>query len=109
MGENGQVRLPGTFIEDAFPAFVSKVDAVLNGAPLGAEHRAVLEGVRERLSEFASGVGGMVASLRDAGTGADLPLELLDEIVEGAWVTASEVVQLLAVQPKIAAIIEPPA
>ncbi len=63
----------------------------------------------ERLSEFASGVHGIVARLRDAGTGAELPLELLDQIVEGAWVTAHEVTRLLAVQPKTPAMIEPPA
>ncbi|OMI08473.1 hypothetical protein BSN85_18035 [Bradyrhizobium brasilense] len=110
MDENGQVRLLGTFIEDVFPAFVSTGNAVLNsnGAPLDAEHRAVLEGVMERLSEFASGVSSMVATLREAGSGADLPLQLLDQIVEGAWLTANEVMRLLAVQPKLAAT-EPPA
>ncbi|MCC8957577.1 hypothetical protein H8B02_30310 [Bradyrhizobium sp. Pear77] len=111
MDGNGRVRLLGTFIRDVFPAFVSTMEAVLNsnGAPLDAEHRAVLEGVMERLSEFASGVSSMVATLREAGTGADLPLGLLDEIVEGAWLTANEVMRLLAVQPKLAATIEPPA
>ncbi|MGY3533085.1 hypothetical protein ACVILK_003324 [Bradyrhizobium embrapense] len=111
MDENGQVRLLGTFIEDVFPAFVSTGHAVLNsnGAPLDAEHRAVLEGVMERLSEFASGVSSMVATLREAGSGADLPLQLLDQIVEGAWLTANEVMRLLAVQPMLAATIEPPA
>ncbi|PPQ19990.1 hypothetical protein CV770_07060 [Bradyrhizobium sp. AC87j1] len=111
MDESGRVRLLGTFIGDVFPAFVSTAEAVLNsnGAPLDAEHRAVLEGVMERLSEFASGVSSMVATLRAAGTGADLPLQLLDGIVEGAWLTANEVMRLLAVQPKLAATIEPPA
>ncbi|WP_407114821.1 hypothetical protein [Bradyrhizobium sp. LMG 9283] len=111
MDENGRVRLLGTFIGDVFPAFVSTAEAVLNsnGAPLDAEHRAVLEGVMERLSEFASGVSSMVATLREAGTGADLPLQLLDEIVEGAWLTANEVMRLLAVQPNTEATIEPPA
>ncbi|MGY3033772.1 hypothetical protein ACVIIV_002942 [Bradyrhizobium sp. USDA 4354] len=111
MDENGQVRLLGTFIGDVFPAFVSTADAVLNsdGAVLDAEHRAVLEGVMERLSEFASGVSSMVATLREAGTGAELPLQLLDEIVEGAWLTANEVMRLLAVQPKTPAAIAPPA
>ncbi|WP_375779022.1 hypothetical protein ACE103_08255 [Bradyrhizobium sp. ma5] len=111
MGENGRVRLLGTFIEDVFPAFLSTAEAVLsnNGAALDAEHRTVLEGVMERLSEFASGVHGIVARLRDARTDADLPLELLDQIVEGAWVTAHEVTRLLAVQPKRPVLIEPPA
>ncbi|MGY2986086.1 hypothetical protein ACVI1L_004641 [Bradyrhizobium sp. USDA 4516] len=110
MDENGRVRLLGTFIEDVFPAFVSTGHAVMysNGAPLDAEHRAVLEGVMERLSEFAPGVSSMVATLREAGSGADLPLQLLDQIVEGAWLTANEVMRLLAVQPKLAATIEPP-
>ncbi|MCC8972669.1 hypothetical protein [Bradyrhizobium brasilense] len=111
MGENGRVRLLGTFIEDVFPAFVSTGHAVMysNGASLDAEHRAVLEGVMERLSEFASGVSSMVTTLREAGSGADLPLQLLDQIVEGAWLTANEVMRLLALQPKLAATIEPPA
>ncbi|WP_456852879.1 hypothetical protein [Bradyrhizobium sp. USDA 4501] len=111
MDENGRVHLLGTFIEDVFPAFVSTGHAVMysNGASLDAEHRAVLEGVMERLSEFASGVSSMVATLREAGSGADLPLQLLDQIVEGAWLTANEVMRLLAVQPKLAATIEPPA
>ncbi|WP_018319537.1 hypothetical protein [Bradyrhizobium sp. WSM2793] len=111
MDESGRVRLLGTFIGDVFPAFVSTAEAVLNsnGTPLDAEHRAVLEGVMERLSEFASGVSSMVATLRAAGTGADLPLQLLDEIVEGAWLTANEVMRLLAVQPQMPATIEPPA
>ncbi|MCA1360850.1 hypothetical protein I6F14_10110 [Bradyrhizobium sp. IC3069] len=108
---DGRVRLLGTFIDDVVPAFASTAEAVMNrnGAPLDAEHRDVLEGVMERLSEFASGVSGMVASLTDAGAGADLPLELLDQIVEGAWLTADEVMRLLALQPKTPATIEPPA
>ncbi|WP_349509881.1 hypothetical protein [Bradyrhizobium sp. Gha] len=63
--ESGRVRLLGSFIGDIFPAFVSTKEAVLksNGAVLDAEHRAVLEGVMERLSEFASGVSGIVASV----------------------------------------------
>jgi len=111
MDESGRVRLLGTFIEDVFPAFVSTAAAVLksDGAALDVEHRVVLEGVMERLSEFASGVSSMVATLREAGTGADLPLQLLDEIVEGAWLTANEVMRLLAVQPQTPATIEPPA
>ncbi|WP_439360268.1 hypothetical protein [Bradyrhizobium sp. DASA03007] len=111
MDDSGRVRLLGTFIEDVFPAFVSTAGAVLksDGAALDAEHRAVLEGVMERLSEFASGLSGIVASLREAGTRADLPLRLLDETVEGAWVTANDVMRLLALQPKTEATIEPPA
>ncbi|WFT96793.1 hypothetical protein QA633_06725 [Bradyrhizobium barranii] len=111
MGENGQVRLLGTFIRDVFPAFISTSQAVLsnNGAALDAPHRTVLEGVMERLSEFASGMHGIVARLRDAGMGLDLPFELWGQIVEGAWDTAHEVTRLLALQPKIPATIEPPA
>ncbi|UPK34193.1 hypothetical protein IVB18_39575 [Bradyrhizobium sp. 186] len=109
MGENGRVRLLGTFVEDVFPAFLSTAGAVLhnNGAALDAEHCTVLEGVMERLSEFAPGVQGIVARLRDTGTDADLPLEQLDQIVEGAWVTAHQVTRLLAAQPKRQ--VEPPA
>ncbi|WP_166297948.1 hypothetical protein [Bradyrhizobium sp. 2S1] len=109
MGEDGRVRLLGTFITDFFPAFNSTSDAVLRGAALDADHCTVLEGVMERLSEFASGVHGVVTRLRDAGTDADLPLELLGQIAEGAWVTADDVTRLLHVQPKTPAMIEPPA
>ncbi|MGY4280988.1 hypothetical protein ACVWXO_000208 [Bradyrhizobium sp. LM2.7] len=102
MDENGRVRLLGNYIQDAFPAFKSTYKAVVNeyGAPLDAEHCTVLEGVMERHSEIASGVERIVARLRDAGTDADLPLEELNQIVEGAWVTAHQVTRLLAVQPK---------
>ncbi|QHP66110.1 hypothetical protein EI171_00845 (plasmid) [Bradyrhizobium sp. LCT2] len=109
MGEDGRVRLLGTFIADFFPAFNSTSDAVLKGAALDADHCTVLEGVMERLSEFASGVHGIVTRLRDAGTDADLPLELLGQIADGAWVTADYVTRLLDVQPKTPAMIEPPA
>ncbi|MBM2715377.1 shikimate kinase [Mesorhizobium caraganae] len=109
MGENGQVRLLGTFIGDVFPAFNSTSDAVLNskGRPLDAEHCAVLEGVMERLSGFASAMHDILAKLSDDRTG--LPLELLGQIVEGAWITADEVMHLLALQPKPQATIAPPA
>ncbi|MCK1639602.1 hypothetical protein IVA95_18770, partial [Bradyrhizobium sp. 157] len=102
MGENGRVRLLGTFVKDFFPAFNSTSEAVLkrHGKALPEPACTVLEGVMERLSEFASGVHGIVARLRDTGTDADLPLEQLDQIVEGAWVTAHQVTRLLAVQPK---------
>ncbi|RXH35276.1 hypothetical protein XH84_06015 [Bradyrhizobium nanningense] len=111
LGENGRARLLGTFIQDVVPAFLSTAEAVLKsrGRALDAEHCAVLEGVMERLSEFASALHDMVAELRNAGAGADLPLELLDQIVEGAWVTAHEVMRLLAVQPKMPAMVEQPA
>ncbi|MFH0301881.1 hypothetical protein AAFX91_32715 [Bradyrhizobium sp. 31Argb] len=112
IGENGRARLLGTFIEDVFPAFVSTSDAVLysKGQALDAEHCAVLEGVMERLSEFASASqDDIVAKLSDVGTGAHLPVELLDQIVEGAWLTANEVMRFLAVQPKMPANIAPPA
>ncbi|MGY4157829.1 hypothetical protein ACVINW_003671 [Bradyrhizobium sp. USDA 4461] len=110
LGENGRARLLGTFMEDVIPAFLSTGDAVLNskGQALDAEHCAVLEGVMERLSEFASALPNMVAELRNNGASPELPLELLDQIVEGAWVTAHEVMRLLAVQPKTPAIIAPP-
>ncbi|MDA9474846.1 hypothetical protein XI03_10115 [Bradyrhizobium sp. CCBAU 65884] len=109
MDESGRVRLLKTFIGDVFPAFVSTGDAVLGGVVLDAEHRAVLEGVMERLSEFASQLRGMLDPLRGAGTEADLPLQLLGEIVDGAWVTANDVTRLLALQPKTEVTIEPPA
>ncbi|MBB4383455.1 hypothetical protein [Bradyrhizobium sp. SBR1B] len=109
LDESGQVRLLGTFIQEVFPAFVSTADAVLNsdGAVLDAEHRAVLEGVMERLSEFASGLSGIVSSLRGTETEADLPLQVLDQIVEGAWATANDVMRLLALQPTLVTI-QPP-
>lgn len=109
MDENGRVRLLGTYIQDAFPAFLSTYKAVLNedGEPLDAEHCTVLEGVMERHSELASGVERIGARLRDAGTDADLLLDQLEQIMEGAWVTAHQVTRLLAVQPKRQ--VEPPA
>ncbi|WP_347339124.1 hypothetical protein [Bradyrhizobium paxllaeri] len=111
MGENGQVRLLGTFVDDFFPAFVSTRGAVLNseGRALDAEHCAVLEGVMERLSEFALALHDVVGNLSALGTDADLPLELLGQIVEGAWVTADEAKRLLSLQPRTPAIITPPA
>ncbi|WFU31543.1 hypothetical protein QA635_34280 [Bradyrhizobium brasilense] len=109
LGENGRARLLGTFIEDVVPAFLSTGDAVLNskGRVLDAEHCTVLEGVMERLSEFASALHDMVAELRNVGAGGNLPLELLDQIEEAAWVTAHEIMGLLALQPKMPAIIAP--
>ncbi|PWE77125.1 hypothetical protein XF30_10345 [Bradyrhizobium sp. SUTN9-2] len=109
MDESGRVRLLGTFVRDVFPAFLSTGDAVRGGAVLDAEHRAVLEGVMERLSEFASQLSGMLDPIREAGTEADLPLQLLHQIVEGAWETANEVMRLQAFQPKTEVTIEPPA
>ncbi|WP_139859388.1 hypothetical protein [Bradyrhizobium ivorense] len=111
LGENGRARLLGTFIQDVVPAFLSTGDAVLNskGRALDAEPCAVLEGVMERLSEFASALHDMVAELRNVGAGGNLPLQLLDQIEEAAWVTAHEIMRLLAVQPKMPAVIAPPA
>ncbi|OKO78186.1 hypothetical protein [Bradyrhizobium sp. NAS96.2] len=111
MAEDGRVRLLGTFIADVFPAFNSAADAVLNGKgrALDAEHCAVLEGVMERLSEFASALHDIGAKLSDGGTRAYLPLELLGQIVEGAWVTAHEAMRFLELQPNTAVIIAPPA
>ncbi|WP_027554636.1 hypothetical protein [Bradyrhizobium sp. Cp5.3] len=110
MDENGRVRLLGTFIQDVFPAFVSTADAVLHskGCALDPEHCAVLEGVMERLSEFGLAWHNLVAKLSDGGIDADLPLELSGQIVEGAWVTAHEIMRLLELQPKTPAIIVPP-
>ncbi|MDH2352199.1 hypothetical protein QCM80_16270 [Bradyrhizobium sp. SSUT112] len=108
-GENGGLRLLGTFIGDVFPAFISTKDAVTKGRPLDAEHCAVLEGVVERLSEFGLALHDIVAKLRDERTGADLPLESLDQIVEEAWITAQEVMNFLALQPKPSASIASPA
>ncbi|PDT77520.1 hypothetical protein [Bradyrhizobium sp. C9] len=111
LGENGGTRLLGTFIKDVVPAFLSTGDAVLNseGRALDAQNCAVLEGVMERLSEFASALHDMVGELRNVGAGENLPLELLDQIEEAAWVTAHEIMRLLAVQPKMLAIIAAPA
>ncbi|WP_353642914.1 hypothetical protein [Mesorhizobium sp. WSM2239] len=102
IGHNGQVGLLGAFIMDVFPAFVSTADAVMKnkGRPLDAEHCAVLEGVMERLSEFASALHPVVAELNDHQIGADLPLGPLRQIVDGAWITAHEVMRLLELQPK---------
>ncbi|MFB9984661.1 hypothetical protein ACFSQQ_37880 [Mesorhizobium kowhaii] len=110
MDEKGRVRLLGTFVGDVFPAFLSTSDAVLksNGRPLDAEHCAVLEGVMERLSEFALALqDDIVAKLSDGRTGADLPLQLLGQIVDDAWITAHEVMHLLALQPNTSAVITP--
>ncbi|GGI27327.1 hypothetical protein GCM10010987_43830 [Bradyrhizobium guangdongense] len=109
MAENGRARLLGTFIDDVFPAFISTKDAVLQsqGRALDAAHCAVLEGVMERLSEFALGVHNLVSKLRGQGTGDDLPLKLLHQIVESAWVTAHDVMRLLDLQPKTSAINSP--
>lgn len=111
MGENGRVRLLGTFTGDVFSAFISTYDAVLRreGRPLDAEHSAVLEGVMERLSEFGSALHDILAKLNNDRTGAGLPLELLGQIVDDAWITAHDVMRLLALQPKTPAIIAPPA
>ncbi|WP_441338656.1 hypothetical protein [Mesorhizobium onobrychidis] len=102
VGEDGQTRLMGNFIGDVFPAFLSTSGAVLHerGRPLDPEHCAVLEGVVERLAEFASASHAVVARLRDYQAGAGLPLELLSRIVDDAWITADEVIHLLELQPK---------
>ncbi|MDF0497201.1 hypothetical protein [Bradyrhizobium yuanmingense] len=107
MAENGRARLLGTFIEDVFPAFRSTSDAVLysKGRALDAAHCAVLEGVMERLSEFALGLQDMVSKLSGATTGADLPLELLAQIGEDAWVTADEITHFVELQPNVPATI----
>lgn len=111
LSDNGGTRLLGTFIKDVVPAFLSTGNAVLKskGRVLDAQNCAVLEGVMERLSEFASALHDMVAELRNVGAGGNLPLELLDQIEEAAWVTAHEIMGLLAVQPKVPAIIAAPA
>ncbi|MBA1142438.1 hypothetical protein H0241_19570 [Mesorhizobium sp. CCANP35] len=109
MGENGRVRLLSAFIGDVFPAFLSTGDAVLRsgGRPLDADHCAVLEGVMERLSEFASALQVIRTKLNDHQTGADLPLELLSQIVDGAWIIAHEVMHFLELQPKPPAVAPP--
>ncbi len=100
IGEDRKVRLLRTFISDVFPAFHSTGDAVMSseGRPLDADYCAVLEGVIERLSEFG-------LALQDDRTGAGLPLELLGQIVNDAWITAHEVMHFLELQPKSTAII----
>ncbi len=102
IGDNGQTRLLGNFIGEVFPAFVSTAEAVLRkeGRPLDAEHCAVLEGVVERIADFASASHAVVDRLRDHQAGAGLPLELLSRIVDDAWIASDEVTNLLALQPK---------
>ncbi|WP_394890274.1 hypothetical protein ACG873_02595 [Mesorhizobium sp. AaZ16] len=109
IGENGRVRRLENFIGDVFPAFLSTADAVLHsgGRPLDAEHCAVLEGVTERLSEFASAFQVIRTKLDDHQTGAGLPLELLSQIVEGAWIIAHDVIHYLELQPKPPAVALP--
>ncbi|MGY2933409.1 hypothetical protein ACVWZ6_003011 [Bradyrhizobium sp. GM6.1] len=112
MGENGGVHLLGTFVQDVYPAFLSTEEAVLHndGAALDAEHCTVLEGVMERLSEFALALhDDILAKLSDNRTGASLPFELLGQIVDDARITAHEVMHFLALQLKTSAIIASPA
>ncbi|UVC15254.1 hypothetical protein [Mesorhizobium onobrychidis] len=111
IGENEQVRLLGTFIGDVFPAFLSTGDAVLrsNGRPLDAHHCAVLGGVMERLSEFASALQLIRTKLNDPQAGADLPLEHLGQIVDDVRIIAQEVMHFLALQANAPAIIKGPA
>ncbi|WP_202308609.1 shikimate kinase [Mesorhizobium sp. L-8-10] len=110
MVENGRVRLLEAFSGDVLPAFLSTQNAVLSsgGHPLDADHCAVLEGVIERLSEFASELQVIRTNLNDHQTSADLPLELLSQIVEGAWIVGHEVMHLLELQPKPPAVALPP-
>ncbi|SIT54748.1 conserved hypothetical protein [Mesorhizobium prunaredense] len=110
MVENGRVRLLEAFSGDVLPAFLSTQNAVLSsgGHPLDADHCAVLEGVIERLSEFASELQVIRTALNDHQTSADLPLELLSQIVEGAWIVGHEVMHLLELQPKPPAVALPP-
>ncbi|WP_394890323.1 hypothetical protein ACG873_02775 [Mesorhizobium sp. AaZ16] len=109
IGENGRVRLLGDFVGDVGPAFLSASDAVTKnkGRPLDAEHCAVLEGVMERLSEFASAFQVIRTKLNDHQTDAGLPLELLSQIVEGAWIIAHDVMHYLELQPKPPAVALP--
>lgn len=110
MGDDGQVRRLGTFVSEVFPAFHSTSNAVLysKGRPLDADHCAVLEGVVERLSEFAVALQDILTELSNDRTSAGLPLELLGKSVTDAWTSAHEVMRFLTLQPKTSAIIAPP-
>ncbi|GLR45669.1 hypothetical protein GCM10007880_61870 [Mesorhizobium amorphae] len=110
MGDDGQVRRLGTFVSEIFPAFHSTSNAVLysKGRLLDPDHCAVLEGVVERLSEFAAALQDILTELSNVRTSAGLPLELLGESVKDAWITAHEVMNFLALQPKTPALFAPP-
>ncbi|WP_095204999.1 hypothetical protein [Mesorhizobium carmichaelinearum] len=109
--KNARLPLLDTFVDDVAPAFESAVPAVRDstGRPLDADHCAVLEGVVKRLSEFEWALRDVRANLSDHPTSGDLPLELLDRIVEDASITADHVERLLELQPNWPAIVEPPA
>jgi len=111
IGENGRVRHLDAFSAAVLPAFHRTRNALQTkaGRPLDPGDCSVLEGVRERLLEFASALPDFLARLSDDRTGADLPLELLGQIAEGAWITADEVFRLLDLQPKGPSISERPA
>ncbi|SDA99667.1 type III secretion system effector, XopP/hlk family [Mesorhizobium qingshengii] len=101
IGENGQTGLLGNFIGEIFPAFLSTAKAVWQGKgrPFDSEHCAVLEGVLERLADFASALHSDVDRLMHQAS-AGLPLKLLTRIVDDAWIASEEVTYLLALQPK---------
>ncbi|WIW50417.1 hypothetical protein ML401_35420 (plasmid) [Bradyrhizobium sp. 62B] len=97
--DDGRLRLLSNFREDLFPAFRSVMQPVTGtkGKPLDRNHRNVLEGVMERLSEFAFVMGKLV----DPEEAADGHSELLRNMMEDAWVTANHVMRVLALQPEL--------
>jgi hypothetical protein len=97
------------FRDDIRPAFQSTVDEVVKGGgrPLDPATCAVLEGVVGRLAEFASTLERQLPGLGDAPAAAGSPLGALEPFIEGAWITANEVAQLLARQPNAAGIVAP--
>lgn len=94
---NDQLRLMVSYQNDIMPAFESAVPMLLSGHPVDDEILAVLEGILARLSEFASGLDDVIANLRNHPARADLPLAVLDQVVETAWMAANDALHTLNV------------
>ncbi|NRP75567.1 Shikimate kinase [Ensifer psoraleae] len=111
IGEDGRVRLLHNLSAEVLPALHRTRDALQTkaGRPLEPADCSVLEGVRERLLEFSSALPDLLARLSNDRTGADLPLELLGQIAEGARIIADEVLRLFDLQPKVPPLSERPA
>jgi len=85
------VNLLDTLHEDIIPAFKSVMGQANN---LDEVTREVLEGIVDRLQEFASGVESAGDRLHEVPVGTQVPVELvnlMDEIFESVWVTANDV------------------
>ncbi|WP_246232041.1 shikimate kinase [Sinorhizobium alkalisoli] len=111
IGENGRVPLLDALSASVLPA-VHRTRGALQtkaGRPLDSIDCSVLQGVMQRLLDFASALPDLLGRLSDDRTGADLPLELLGQIAEGARGTADQVLQLLDLQPTRSSISERPA